>query len=907
MLAYAVAPFLRPDPRGESASAGRPARFARRTTAALVVVLVLLAWAGGPGAAEGRAAGNASKAAGFIEGAQNKDGGFGVRPGRKSDPQATLWASAALLAAGKNPKDEWLKGGRSADEYLIAHRKRYTSVGDVGLLALIQSTGGLSATKYGDPAAKLRRSLSIDVARRDPRGTALAIFGLRAEGSDASKQAATAAGQALLDTLTSDGAWGPSGNADAVSTALVLQALALGGQAGKGDPAVTSGVAYLHAAQGNDGGLLENTRLDKGVYKASVPATAFAIQALNALDLGTLATPTGKTLRQGLIDYQQRTSGGLTNTGAYDERTKPSVVETGQAFAAFNGKSFALPKVKSTTGGPAAERRKAREKSEQAKAKDKDADRVSAGTAEDGVSDATDGAASDAGADQEAQVSSTAGDDDAKADDGKKDGNGVAAEGDAEKQQDAAGEEPAQQDAAAGDGRQSVAGTVVGTGTKPKLQAKAGAADDGLTRKQQATYGLGALMAIMLVLGLIVDRRGPRPDGAPGMSTRVLGGIAAAGRPLRRAAARISGIAAVRAARRDGARLVAVRRWPLLLVLAAGLGLITVPIATKMLDRAPQGATMIEQFAPFMTEERVESYQRDVGQVDAFAKEMDAAAPALLASEADPANRQAEFLRAAPTVALFSQQWPAVDRTFDELLGTIAGHREDYEAVKALPSFRLFPWFFLIPGALAVVVALAGLLLSRRAWPPVRRAALALGVLLLLAPLAFQMFTRAPAGARMVDAFAAIETRQTVQTVQSHFGTVAVGQGAVTSDLVEPLKARGMSDEEIAKALPASITLRDRWTRILNNLTPMIGVMSDNVTTYAAVRALPRFSLFPWLFVVPGLLLVAAATLAGSGRRNAPRPPAAPDAAASGGPGPDPDATPADRPDPDPDRELAAA
>lgn len=866
-------------------------------------MLALLVGAGGPGVAEGRAAGNASKAAGFIEGAQNRDGGFGVRPGRKSDPQATLWASAALLAAGKNPKDEWLKGGRSADEYLIAHRKRYTSVGDVGLLALIQATGGLSATKYGDPAAKLRRSLSIDVARRDPRGTALAIFGLRAEGSDASKKAATAAGQALLDTLTSDGAWGPSGNADAVSTALVLQALALGGQASKGDPAVTSGVAYLHASQGNDGGLLENTRLDKGVYKASVPATAFAIQALKALDLGTLATPTGKTLRQGLIDYQQRTSGGLTNTGAYDERTKPSVVETGQAFAAFNGKSFALSKVKSTTGGPAAERRKAREKSEQAKAKDKDADRVSAGTAKDGVSDATDGAASDAGADQEAQVSSTAGDD-ANADDGKKDGNGVAAEDEAERPQDAAGEEPAQQDAAAGDGRQNVAGTVVGTGAKPKLQAKAGAADDGLTRKQQATYGLGALMAIMLGLGLIADRRGPRADGAPGTSTRVLAGVAAAGRPLRRTAARISGIAAVRAARRDGARLVAVRRWPLLLVLAAGLGLIAVPIATKMLDRAPQGATMIEQFAPFMTEERVASYQRDVGQVDAFAKEMDAVAPALLAPKADPANRQAEFLQSAPTVALFSQQWPAVDKTFDELLGTIAGHREDYEAVKALPSFRLFPWFFLIPGALAVVVALAGLLLSRRAWPPVRRAALALGVLLLLAPLAFQMFTRAPAGARMVDAFAAIETRETVQTVQSHFGTVAVGQGAVTSDLVEPLKARGMSDEEIAKALPASITLRDRWTKILNNLTPMIGVMSDNVTTYAAVRALPRFSLFPWLFVVPGLLLVAAAALAGSGRRNAPRPPAAPDAGPSGGPGPDPDATSAHRPDPD--RELAA-
>lgn len=830
------------------------------------------------------AAGNASRAAAFIEKAQNRDGGFGRKPGRRSDRTATLWASVALLAAGKNPKDEWLKGGRSADEYLIANRGRYRSIGDLGLLALIQSSGRLSVSRYDDPAAKLRRRLSQEAARTDPGGTALAIFGLLAEGGADSKRTARAAGDALLRTITSDGAWGPTGNADSASTALVLQALAATGQLRKDDPAARSGVAYLHAAQGNDGGVLANGRLDKGVYSASVPATAFAIQALDALGLGTLRTPTGKTLRQGLADYQQRVSGGLSSTSAYDERTAPSVVDTSQAFAAFNGRSFVLAKVASTTGGPGAARRKQREAKQRARAKDRGADRVSTGSAKDGVSDTNGSATRDSGAFDGARAGSAKGDanSDRKA---ERDGaRGAGAKG-KRRQQPADG---------GGAGGQDVSGTVVGGAPSPQLQTKAGAADDGLTRKQQATLTLGIALALLLIGGLVLETRRPRGPEAPGLITLALIAVGRGWRPIRRTLARVSGVGAVAHAARGGGRLAAARRWPLVLVLVAGIGLVAVPLTTSMLDRASQGATMIERFRPHMSAERIARYQRDIALVNAFASEAQQRAPALIVPKADPATARAEFLQAAPQVALFVQQWPAVDRTFSRLLGTIAANRENFDAVAALPSFRLFPWFFLVPGVLAIVLALAGLALGGRAWPPLRRATIALGVGLLLAPLAFQMFARAPAGERMIDAFATIETRQQVQTVQSHFGTVAVGQGAVRNDLVEPLLARGLREREIARELPASIALRDRWTSILNDITPLIGVMSDNVANYRAVRALPAFGLFPWLFVVPGLLVLAAAVLARTDRR-----PGRP----FGGSPADPNA----EPDPRPDRELVAA
>jgi hypothetical protein len=84
---------------------------------------------------------------------------------------------------------------------------------------------------------------------------------------------------------------------------------------------------------------------------------------------------------------------------------------------------------------------------------------------------------------------------------------------------------------------------------------------------------------------------------------------------------------------------------------------------------------------------------------------------------------------------------------------------------------------------------------------------------------------------------------------------------------VPALEARGLSTTQIDKALPALATLEDHWIGILQNLTPMIGVMSDNVANYQAVAALPAFSLFPWLFLIAGVLVLALVLLSATGAR----------------------------------------
>jgi hypothetical protein len=96
---------------------------------------------------------------------------------------------------------------------------------------------------------------------------------------------------------------------------------------------------------------------------------------------------------------------------------------------------------------------------------------------------------------------------------------------------------------------------------------------------------------------------------------------------------------------------------------------------------------------------------------------------------------------------------------------------------------------------------------------------------------------------------------------------MAVGQGAIRLELVPALEKAGLTTREIQARFPAVATLDARWIHILNDMTPMIGAMSDNVDNYQALTALPSFRVFPWIFVAIGLLVAATALATGPRRR----------------------------------------
>jgi len=298
------------------------------------------------------------------------------------------------------------------------------------------------------------------------------------------------------------------------------------------------------------------------------------------------------------------------------------------------------------------------------------------------------------------------------------------------------------------------------------------------------------------------------------------------------------------------------RTRALIALVALGVALVAAPVVFQMFTRAPQGATMLKDFKPFMTTARLDGFQRDIAEVNAAVVEVN-----------DPIRtRLGGKLIDTGDYATLKQQWPVIHADMTDLLDKVQGNLGNYRAVAALPSFTLFPWFFVIPGVLVAALAAIALAKQRaRRWTTVALAVLGIG--LVAAPAMFQMFTRAPQGGKMMTAFKTIETRQKVNAIQDYFSTMAVGQGAIRLQIEPALRSSGLSAQQVAHDYPSITTLDDDWVHILNDMTPMIGAMSDNVTRYAAIKALPPFPLFPWFFVIPGVLIAGLAVL---GRQRTP-------------------------------------
>lgn len=292
-------------------------------------------------------------------------------------------------------------------------------------------------------------------------------------------------------------------------------------------------------------------------------------------------------------------------------------------------------------------------------------------------------------------------------------------------------------------------------------------------------------------------------------------------------------------------------------VLVIGLGLAAAPVAFRMFSRAPQGGEMLDDFRPYMTDAEIAEFRGYLDEIDAAARETARAVEP--AAEAELGLDAGGFDDRFPFVAGFEEEWPATYADMSDMLDTMDENLGNYRAVDALPPFVLFPWFFVVPAVLVVGVA-ASALVSRRAGRRPGRQVVALVVLgagLVAAPVAFQMFTRAPDGNDMIDDFRSLMTRDRVVTIQGYFVTIGNGEGELRNQVLPALSDPG--------AFPAVERFVEDWPTINNEFAPMIGTMSDNVDNFGAVDALPPFALFPWFFVVPGVLVALLALAARSG------------------------------------------
>lgn len=309
------------------------------------------------------------------------------------------------------------------------------------------------------------------------------------------------------------------------------------------------------------------------------------------------------------------------------------------------------------------------------------------------------------------------------------------------------------------------------------------------------------------------------------------------------------------------------KRLPVKFILAVGFGLIAAPAIFQMFTRAPLGGQMIEEFGPYMSRDNIQKFQGYLDEIDRAQSETRDKVRPLFGERLGV--QQAEFDRSFRGVAEFNSKWPGIYSDMSSMLRTMDANRDNFAAVDALPPFKLFPWFFVAPGVIAAGLAFSALRRDRKGTVP--KASLRLLVLvglgLIAAPAIFQMFTRAPLGGGMINDFRPLMTTKKVTTIQGYFLVIGGGEGDLRLKAKRALEDRlGFDEAEYSRQFPAVSALEGDWARISRELSPMIGVMSDNVDNFQAVDALPPFPLFPWFFVAPGLLVAGLALAAGRSR-----------------------------------------
>lgn len=307
------------------------------------------------------------------------------------------------------------------------------------------------------------------------------------------------------------------------------------------------------------------------------------------------------------------------------------------------------------------------------------------------------------------------------------------------------------------------------------------------------------------------------------------------------------------------------RRGLLVALIVIGLGLVAAPAIFQMFTRAPLGAQMIHEFRPYMNDATIEGFQSHLGTIDSSEVETRTRMRALFAQRLG--YSEADFTREFPLIAALNREWPGISADMGGMLETMSEDIDNYAAVDALPDFDRFPWFFVAPGLLVAGISMSGLAAARRGRSSSAYLWVlgAIGLGLIAAPAVFQMFTRAPLGGQMINDFRPLMRSSKVTAVQGYFITIAGAEGELRNKLKPLASSRaGLDEARFAAEFPSTTAFLHAWPTISHDMAPMVGAMSDNVDNFAAVDALPPFPLFPWFFVLPGVMIIALAFFARS-------------------------------------------
>lgn len=144
-------------------------------------------------------------------------------------------------------------------------------------------------------------------------------------------------------------------------------------------------------------------------------------------------------------------------------------------------------------------------------------------------------------------------------------------------------------------------------------------------------------------------------------------------------------------------------RRHLVVLVVFGLALIAAPAVFQMWTRAPKGSQMINTFKamPFDAAElaKVQDYFVVIGAAEGQLRTQ--VQPLLVSHNMS----EQEVASALPAITAWHREWPTISANMAPMIGVMADNVSNFAGVAAMPPFWLFPWFFVIPGALIAALA----------------------------------------------------------------------------------------------------------------------------------------------------------------------------------------------------------
>jgi energy-coupling factor transport system substrate-specific component len=275
-------------------------------------------------------ASDVSRAAGWLVGAQNADGGWGPSPQSASAPDMTAWAMLGLEAAERNPLDV-SRGGHNPVGYLRSKVGELSSPGDFARTILALEGAKVDPRSFGGRdlvAALAKRRRSNGSFEGWPGSTAFAVIALRAGGAGGVDRSISW----LAEVQNGDGGWGdvPGSPSTADGTGAAMQAMPHTSAAGHG-------LGYLRRTQRPSGGFALG-----GSGAVNSQSTAWAVQGMLAVGKSPGSVRNGGKSALDYLAARQDSDGHYRYSSTSDQTP---VWVTGQVLTAVAGDPFPVPPV----------------------------------------------------------------------------------------------------------------------------------------------------------------------------------------------------------------------------------------------------------------------------------------------------------------------------------------------------------------------------------------------------------------------------------------------------------------------------------------------------------------------------------------------------------------------------------